>query len=348
MPQLDTLRTFAVILVLFEHWLPEGHWFKILPFGTIGVTLFFVLSGFLITEILLRSRNIAEDNEQKKFHQLKQFYARRTLRIFPIYYITLFVSFILNIQNIRDKFLWFLFYASNIYFFKTQSWNGQLSHLWTLAVEEQFYILWPFVILFVPKKYLFKSIIAFTFIGPLFRGIMFFFSDGTETASYFIQILTPACIDCFGLGAILAYYRINAGNDFSLNSRPAFLFLAGNILSMAILLLFEENIISTALFKFNISVIALFIISKTSIGFTGVMKIIFENKILMYLGKISYGLYLFHNFIPMIYLNSGLVYFKNGLLNFIIQFIMLVAIASISWFLIEKPINGLKKYFSYS
>jgi len=107
MPQLDSLRAFAVFFVLIEHWIINETHYTTIPFGMIGVTTFFVLSGFLITEILLRSRNIAEENNLGLLHSLKQFYIRRTLRIFPIYYITIFILFVFNIQSIREIFIWF-------------------------------------------------------------------------------------------------------------------------------------------------------------------------------------------------------------------------------------------------
>ncbi len=348
MPQLDSLRAIAVLLVLFEHWAPENSVLKLLPVGMIGVTLFFVLSGFLITQILIKSRNLSEEMDSNKIHSAKQFYIRRTLRIFPIYYITIFILYFFNIQDLRQKFLWFLFYASNFYFYNIHNWDGSLSHLWTLAVEEQFYIIWPFIILFIPKRLLLRSIIFVIFLGPLFRMVLFYFSDRSDWTVSFIHVLTPSCMDCFGLGALLAYFRINENKSFILRNKPALIFLSLNILSIIILLFFEENIFSVFLFRFNISAICLFIISKTSLGFSGFLKNIFENKILMYLGKISYGLYLFHNFIPLIYSAFKMPAIQDAYLKFMVQVSILIFISSVSWFLIEKPINNLKRYFSYT
>jgi len=347
MPQLDTLRAFAVLFVLIEHWIINETHYTTIPFGMIGVTTFFVLSGFLITEILLRSRNIAEENNLGLLHSLKQFYIRRTLRIFPIYYITIFILFVFNIQSIREIFIWFFTYTSNIYFFSIQNWAGSLSHLWTLAVEEQFYIFWPLIILFIPKNKLLKAITGIIIFAILFRGLMFLMSDKSENAVSFISILTPSCLDSFGLGALLAYFRMN-NNKFKFSSFKANVFLIFNIVLISVLLMFEENLISASVFKFNVSVIALFFISKISIGFTGFMKLIFENKLLMYLGKISYGLYLFHNFIPMIYRSTGLTFINNIYIKFLIQFILMIIIATVSWFVLEKPINNLKKRFAYN
>ncbi len=348
MPQLDSLRTFAVFFVLLEHWLHQASWTKVFPLGMTGVTLFFVLSGFLITQILLRSRTTAENKSVNKFHSLRQFYIRRTLRIFPVYYLTIFVLYFFNVESIRDKFLWFLFYASNIYFYEINNWAGSLSHLWTLAVEEQFYIIWPFIILFIPKKHLLKSIVAITILGPVFRTVLYMLSDRTEWTSMFIHILTPSCMDCFGLGALIAYWSIS--DEKSPLRKPAivYAFLIANIVVILVLYLFSENAISVFLFRFCISAICMLIIFKASKGFKGIAGSILENPVLIFLGKISYGLYLYHNFIPLVYSSLGLPPIQNMYTNFVAQFVMLVMLCTLSWYLIENPINKLKRKFSYA
>ncbi|MBK8553827.1 MAG: hypothetical protein IPL53_23360 [Ignavibacteria bacterium] len=94
--------------------------------------------------------------------------------------------------------------------------------------------------------------------------------------------------------------------------------------------------------------VCVYIIYKASSGFRGMTGKILELPFLIYLGKISYGLYLYHNFIPMICKVLGLPAFGNIYINFMVQLSLLILISSLSWFLIEKPINGLKKYFSYN
>lgn len=346
MPQLDSLRTFAVFFVLIEHWFHMASWSKILPFGMIGVTLFFVLSGFLITQILLNSRITAEEKGEHKVHTLKQFYIRRTLRIFPIYYLTIFICYIINLQDIREKFLWFLFYASNIYFYKINDWAGSLSHLWTLAVEEQFYLFWPFIILFIPKKHLLKAILGMIIFGPVFRSYLFVLNGSSEWVSTFVNILTPSCMDCFGLGALLAFYQTFKKEKAILKFKTAIVFL---IINLAIVFLFsEENMVSVFFFRFNISAICLYIIYGAAKGFKGMTGKILGNPVLIFLGKISYGLYLYHNFIPMIYKAMGLPVVNNIYFNFISRIILLIIISSLSWYMIEKPVNSLKKYFKYN
>lgn len=347
MPQLDSLRTFAVLFVLIDHWIPGEQWFKIFRFGMVGVTMFFVLSGFLITQILLQSRKDNELNGRNNFHSIKQFYIRRTLRIFPVYYVTLFFLWIFNIQSIRDKIIWFLLYASNIYFYEYQKFDGSLSHLWTLAVEEQFYIIWPFIILFTPSKYLFKTIIAITVFGIFFSPLSLYFSDVVCYSTDFLDFLTPSCMDSFGLGAILAYFRVNRNEMFKFEGRNFYIIFSAVIL-MVFVNFYTENIFAKLFYNFNISLLSLFLISRSSIGFKGLTGKILDNKVLIYLGKISYGLYLFHNFIPLIWKSLNLPVINNVSIRFIIYFLVLTALASLSWYILEKPVNSLKKRFVYS
>jgi len=348
MPQLDSLRAFCVALVLCEHWISEGYWFKIIPFGMIGVTFFFVLSGFLITEILIKGKIAIEQKSRNALTVFKNFYARRTLRIFPVYYLTIIILYAMNFEQIRGKVTWFLFYLSNIYFYLNQSWDGALSHLWTLAVEEQFYLIWPLIILLVSRKKLLGTIIIFLITGILFRGILFTMSDNSPGAFNFISILTPSCIDSFALGGILAYYRIFGNSNFKFETITFRFFLLINIALMIFFLFQEENLFSASLYRFNVSVVALYIISGMSLGYKGILKKIFENKFLMYLGKISYGMYLFHKFIPVIYARSGFAEISNLPIRLSVYLAMLIILSSLSWYLLEKPVNSLKKYFAYN
>ena len=113
LPQLDGIRTIAIGLVLIFHWLPTNHWVNTLPNGTIGVTLFFVLSGFLITYLLLLE-------QEKGGIIIRKFYIRRILRIWPVYYLYLFISllFVYFIYNQVDLYstLFYVFFAANIPF----------------------------------------------------------------------------------------------------------------------------------------------------------------------------------------------------------------------------------------
>eukprot|EP01136_Pigoraptor_vietnamica_P044419 Opistho-1_new@21151 len=153
---LDVLRAFAVCFVIIAHWGPSKFrseiltfiFQKIIPDGLFGVDLFFVLSGFLITSILLNAKDNANGN---RMTIIKSFYIRRALRIFPIYYLLIAIVYLLNDQSVKDHLIYYLSYTSNFLTFKLRDW-GSISHTWSLAVEEQFYLIWPWIIIFIPKK----------------------------------------------------------------------------------------------------------------------------------------------------------------------------------------------------
>ncbi|MBD2297302.1 acyltransferase [Nostoc sp. FACHB-190] len=202
MPQLDALRVFAVFFIMIAHYVPENNFFYYLfPWGGIGVRLFLVLSGFLVTSILLRYKNQIELENKNYWLIIKKFYLRRVLRIIPIYYITIVVVTVFNIDNIRQHLFWHLTYLSNIYV-SLHGWIGYASHFWTLAVEMQFYLIWPFIILFANRKYLKEIILITIIIAPISR--MLFSLIGADTAAI---AFTTSSFDGLGFGALIAYYN---------------------------------------------------------------------------------------------------------------------------------------------
>jgi peptidoglycan/LPS O-acetylase OafA/YrhL len=138
--QLDSLRAFAVFAVIVSHTGPRV--LEPYALGMRGVQLFFVLSGFLITGILLAGRHATASRPDT----LRAFYCRRFLRIFPAYYSVLLITLIIGIPQVRQGIGWHLAYLSNVRAARLGSWEGPVSHLWSLSVEEQFYLVWPAVL----------------------------------------------------------------------------------------------------------------------------------------------------------------------------------------------------------
>jgi len=345
MPQLDTLRAVAVLMVIVAHWMGEYRFAHALPLGMVGVTLFFVLSGFLITQILLKEREASDSGHERKW-ALGRFYIRRTLRIFPVYYLFLVLLYVSGVPEFRGDLLWYVFYSVNVLVYDHQAWVGPASHLWTLAVEEQFYLVWPLLILFTPRQHLWKVIAAAVLLGPISRGVLFYLSNGTETAAEFAHVLTPTCMDCFGLGAILAYRRTFSDKQFRFASWGWRAFLGANVL----LLIWRQEfsaMTNILLFRLSISVIAVTLIAAASLGFRGFGRILMECPPLVFLGKISYGLYLFHYPLPAVYRWLGLPVFASKPLALAAQFAFLVLVASASWYCFEKPVKNLARWIPY-
>ncbi|MCA9796198.1 MAG: acyltransferase, partial [Candidatus Eremiobacteraeota bacterium] len=161
LPQLDGLRALAVAFVLWHH-LSRGLWTTAwLAWGWFGVRLFFVLSGFLITRILVRERERVLAEEITRKEALVNFYARRSLRIFPVYYTYVLIDTIIRMVVFHQDcpaLGWYLVYVQNFGF--AAGLPAVNLHLWTLAVEEQFYWFWPLVVLFLPARHLKRAIVA--------------------------------------------------------------------------------------------------------------------------------------------------------------------------------------------
>ncbi|PTX14231.1 peptidoglycan/LPS O-acetylase OafA/YrhL [Pontibacter mucosus] len=352
--QLDSIRAMAVLLVIITHWFPEGHWLNSYTSVFNGVDIFFVLSGFLITTILLLHRNEAERIGTSKLTVFRNFFTRRALRIFPIYYLTLAVLYLLGPlteSGIRDNYLYFFTYTSNLYFFEQQQWDGMLSHLWSLAVEEQFYLVWPWVMLYLNKPYLLPFIVISILIG--ITSQLFLLNQD------FGDILTFACFDAFGLGALLAWVRVYQPSLlpklFKYSLALALLCFAlqiSRVMGQSSYLVLPSRTLTAVC---TLSVIAGIILYKDRQ--LPVLSKVLGNSSLLFIGKISYGFYLYHLMIPYFsYELLGRVnayFWPLGSELFIFylvrleNFCLLILLSALSWRLLEHPILRFKTYFEY-
>lgn len=342
MPQLDGLRTIAVGLVIISHWIPSLAIFR--QGAHIGVHLFFILSGFLITGILLESRQKAENLGLGVGSILKGFYARRFLRIFPLYYAVLFIMYAAGAPNVVDYFSWHLLYLTN---FKVDQvgWVGEASHLWSLAVEEQFYLVWPFVMLFAPRRYLIHAVVVFIIVSPAFQ-----FFGGMYGTHQSISSLPMSCFHSLGGGALLSFLSLS---DVSLKKKAYYLLAISAAIYAGISL--SGNTLTAVLFikESALTITLMSIVYLCGSGMNNLAGSFLSTAPMLYLGKISYGLYILHNFVPY---TSSLFLNKMGFspmatfgpIGFIaINLVVLIILASLSWYLFESRINTFKKHFPY-
>ena len=159
-----------------------------LPWGT-GVQLFFVISGFLITGILIDNKPLDDAPREAGLRVWRSFYLRRALRIFPLFYLVIFGSLALGFDSIGSSWVWHTTYLSNGYYFLTNS-RDAFGHFWSLAVEEQFYLVWPFLVLLLSIRQLPKWIILTIIVAPVFR-IVIMAATGNADLSY----LPISCLD---------------------------------------------------------------------------------------------------------------------------------------------------------
>lgn len=343
-PEIDGLRALCATAVMFAHWGPI-HWAATLDTGGFGVGCFFVISGFLITNILLDSRDQLVV-EGKFWQAIKIFYARRALRIFPVYYATLIAcAALVVLGRLRiDGLPWHFAYLSNVYVFVYQRWPRIIGPVWSLSVEEQFYLLWPAIVFLTPRGALRHVIVIAIALGFSFRlGLIL---DGfdlyTQTGT-----LLPSCVDSLGLGALLAVLMSNA----PLDPRALTATAAVGIASYTAMILCSMKLGARLPYSFDhlsVGLIAFALLGLIASRRRPAGLAWLNWRPLRYMGTISYGIYLFHPLVQYAVdlVTGDLIHHRLPLWpRFAVCFTATVATASVSWFLLEKPFLSLKTRF---
>jgi peptidoglycan/LPS O-acetylase OafA/YrhL len=365
-PALDGLRGLAIALVLLTHLLQlspvsklDRIVVKLADTGRHGVDLFFVLSGFLITGILLDTRS--------KPRYFLNFYGRRTLRIFPLYYCSLAVVFfvlpLLGIVQWSDlsplrRYEWALWaYCSNIVIAARHAWildSGPVSldHFWSLAVEEQFYLVWPLIIALLRRKALINLCITLIVLAAVLRSVLAI--GGAAEIS--IMVLTPCRLDTLAIGALIALLVRERGGIGALAPRARTAFW-GSLIALPIC--FGFHVVNDAAAQsISYSLLALFFGSLLvmTISAPGDSRIsrIFSSRVMRFLGKYSYGLYVIHALaVPAFnkYFGVGLLSGSFGgryaaaIVYLVLSCALSCGAAVLSWNLLEQPFLRLKRVF---
>ncbi len=342
-PELDGLRALAVGAVMIAHFSPTLA--KFAEWGAMGVRLFFVLSGFLITQLLLRARQKIDTGMITPGRELRRFFVRRVFRLWPLYFACLTVTYALHLAGTQSNIWWHLLFATNQYVFHYQNWPSLLSHFWTLAVEQQFYFIWPFVVLLLPLSGLPVLFGVLLIAGPVTRASLLWLNvSGPD----YVYVLLPCCLDFFALGATIAWWRQN--------ERGAPLARLGTlraiIIGLWVWLIFGAVLVTTHHTPpFWVVLDALF----QGVGFAALLAYLLQNsasraarvlrwRALVYLGQISYGIYIFHNFMhwfaPSILVRLiGRAYFENEAAHVLLLTACAIAVAAVSFHLFEEPVR---------
>ncbi|MDX9992609.1 MAG: acyltransferase [Anaerolineales bacterium] len=365
-PGLDGLRAIAFLFVLLVH----TDYFL---FGWTGVLLFFVLSGFLITTVLLRMKETLAP--QAFFYK---FYGRRFLRIFPLYYFYLFlmlgVTAILIALEYRQNYMllyqqqlpYGLLYIYNFFHASAGYVESRfLTHFWSLSVEEQFYIFWPLVIFLTPREKLKTVFLAAIFAGPLLRTLTgLIYNSGSfgflyPNTAVGVYVLPFSHIDAFAMGAYISRFEISKPR-LQLIVMAVLLPAAG--LGMEYFLRGQIEFVSSLGYQYPLGNGLRHIWGYTLIDYTFLLLIycVVREKLwvkwlewppLRYLGKISYGMYIYH--FAFTWFASRIVYDAWGVafdagkpLVLLVTFTLTLLTAALSYRWLEMPLLGLKdRYF---
>jgi len=323
--QLDGLRAIAFLSVFIHHSLH-------VPLLWFGVDLFFVLSGFLITQILLR--------DTSPHNLFVTFYYKRFLRIFPPYYLVLLVVFFLFSSDWQRYWYWYVFYINNFQQVFGIAGHPGLIPMWSLAIEEQFYLLWPLLIFLLGRSGLWKLSLFLLFLAPIFRGLAGVLCK-QHWAAY---MLLPSRVDLLASGALLAMLLEKSKTDFVrfANKGPIFSVVAAGIFGL-LTVSFSTfrtgansvifNVLGYSLINiFMIGIVAYLVPSRNSL----IAKLL-RNTIFVYLGTVSYMMYLVHQFVLDLIMKLG---YGRGLTS-VITLAVVIAVASFSWYFFESPISRL-------
>jgi peptidoglycan/LPS O-acetylase OafA/YrhL len=363
---LDGLRGLAVLLVMAHHLINLPASFQagsvardLLNAGAWGVDLFFVLSGFLITGILYDAR--------QRPHYFRNFYARRVLRIFPLYYgyLVLYYLFVIHLRAVpfgsdrlpqaAEDLRWSWLYGTNVLIALRGTFvTASLNHFWTLAVEEHFYLLWPLVIYLVPASRLKAACLVVIALAIALRCAMLV-AGGPSIA---VHVLSPCRMDGFAVGGLLAIAARQSGQPglwrrvrwtFWL-TLPICLLAALGAPRFAWGLWYAQSIGYTVIALFFGALIGLAVGAPAR----SLRSWCFGAGGMRSLGKYSYGLYVFHHpaniaaerLVPTERLSSALSSAWLGIgCHALAVGVLSILVAWASWHLYEKHFLGLKRFF---
>lgn len=338
--RLDGLRALAVGVVMMSHYAPDGFHLGI-PWGGFGVHLFFIISGFLITRILRKAIG------KPLSRSLLIFYVRRFLRIFPLYYFCLLWISVLGWGlDFGLEALWHWGYASNWLFWQQGSWAGSISHFWSLAVEEQFYLVWPLLILSVRDEKQGLCVATLLMLsGLIFRLAAPYWLIG-ETALW--QITTLACLESLGLGALLAF----CWREMEVSTLGWLNAFSSVLLVFSIVLVYKCQLPEEWRFQAFLvwATVTVWYLSRAR---NTAMDWFFLNPSVRFLGMISYGLYVWHPFMGILWhAVAGSLRFPEWLEwhwgAIIGKSALTVVFATMTWYGFEKPLLRLKSNFRYA
>jgi peptidoglycan/LPS O-acetylase OafA/YrhL len=362
---LDGVRGLAILLVVGSHFLGtelEGGiaaWLlmKGASYGVLGVDLFFVLSGFLITGLLLEAKGDA--------HYFRNFYARRTLRIFPLYYFVLTMLFLvwpriatpspmLSAAARHQAWLWT--YTTNFYVASHPSWHAltYVTHFWSLAIEEHFYLFWPLVVFLFGRPALERICIG-VIAGALALRVGLALAGVNEVS---IAVLTPCRLDALCMGGLMALLvRRPGGLEAWVERSGRIALLVGAAVVAVSVFSARTQLGLPVLHQVRSSLYAVFFTALTLSSLkpaTALTGRLFQGTFLRFLGKYSYGLYVYHALLYWAFEEHGVpgrLLAMVGhpapalVLNFALGLVLSLLVAVLSYELIEKRFLALKRYF---
>jgi len=368
--EFDGLRGIAVVLVIAFHVFKRAAYFTEHPIlitisditsvGWVGVDIFFTLSGYLITSILLK----AKQGE----HYFKNFYIRRVLRIFPLYYVAIAIV-LLYVPKVEPEFTRNLGKMLPLMLLYQQNWAPLIKGLyisqylgitWSLAIEEQFYLIWPYIVYKLNRDQLIKVSFGYIVFSIIIRTLGTALWPDLDQASTFFYHSTFARFEEIVFGGLLAVSMTHDGVQqkvyrFSMGVFTLFFSIFIILCLLSLPGLPNPGYSSIPLMLGGYTSIALFSVGLIGIFIThppqSFIRRFFQNPILIFFGKYSYSMYLFHMTVALILLDifwhTGMRGWKPYVLYIVSTYFVTTIVALLTWNLLEKHMLNLKKFFEY-
>lgn len=324
--QIDGIRALTMFGVLFVHF-----WKNDPLTEDLRVSLFFVVSGFLITHILWSAKNRAG-----KINVLN-FYARRALRLFPPLAVLVLVGVIFDMDGFREVWPWHLFQLSNFYFASTETVRPWVAgHLWSLNVIEQFYLIWPLVILFLPLRQIYVVTFVLMVMAMSLRSQGAYLGLG-DWWPVFVFSFDPVFA-----GALT--YLLAQNKDFAaiMSSRLA---LAVALLVITSPFYLWEEYSDSINYRLVSQPALCAIVLGAYVGYGGPVGWALQSRPAIFLSKISYGVYIYHLAVWWLFLEFSPKVMAPGAATFILMTTLSVIVATISWYALEEPLSRYKSKF---
>jgi peptidoglycan/LPS O-acetylase OafA/YrhL len=354
---LDVLRAMAVIMVVVYHgyhayngWfhkveLPGGPFFvkyieNFFENMSLGVDFFFLISGFLITYLLL----VEKENSGKI--SMGKFYVRRILRIWPLYFLIVGMAHFICIaaDSPEPHYLGTLCFVNNFETISRHSMDYPFVHFWTLSIEEQYYLLWPLVLTFIPASKLPHTFIFLIVSACIYKVVIAATSDNSFYIMYYHSVTRG---DAIVLGALIAWFHqrkpLELKISFPIRLVVYFLFAASFFLWMCIS---DRSWFELVLVRYFF--LAGFVFVLLNYLFNPTAKFAFTKKnFLHYIGKISFGIYVYHNILlPFVVKRMYKWEMQSAIVFWLIYMVSVLLVSALSYEFLEKRILRFKDRFA--
>ncbi len=342
LPQVDGLRGLAILAVVFHHFGVHPH--GALDWGPIGPVVFFMLSGYFITQSLWKIQGRAAEGSPMLPLALG-FHARRIFRILPAVILLLVIGGFLGMEECSTTWPWHLAFLTNFLVIFQREWIGSVSHLWSLSLQEQFYLL-STLILFVPRAYFVRTMLVAIAAAGIFRLVCILYGS----SEYARWLLLPGSLDAFATGGLAAWLVREGYAEVIFRPRISRLIAAGAVVSLVVsrfLRFLPDTHLGTAAVETFQAVFFLWLLLCLVANSTGMLSRIFLFRPLVFLGRVSFGIFVFHTLVAYAAAPALRMLPESPLLRAVILVGLSVAVAVPSYHLLEQPMNRLAKRLDF-